>query len=164
MTDDLNRKLNAIVGAALRAMASTGVPDDHLGSFAAEHREKVAEILGVKPQSSEAPDLVAVVEEAVERVLKKHQPAAGSQSATPKFVRKTVLVNGQRTSITLKGETYNQLLKRESGKPRKAAKVLHQLAMSAPPDVGNRSGWVEARLQGLLQAQEVDAAKISTRH
>lgn len=162
MNDDLKRKLNAIVGSALRALAESGAPDDLLGSFAADHREKVAGILGLVPQPQETPDLVTIVEQAVERVMQRHVAASptGSRATT---VRKYVLVDGKRTSVTIKAATFSELLAREGGN-KEALRVVNQLADGAPDDVGNRSKWVEERLQALLNANSATTSSSAARH
>jgi hypothetical protein len=163
VTDDLNRKLNAIVGAALKAMADSGAPDEVLGAFAADHRDKVAGILGLAPQRVEAPDLVAVVEQAVQRVLDRHESTTKTATG-PKKVRKYVLVDGKRTSVTIYGDTFNGLLAREGGEQRSAMKIVNQLANTMPVGGANRSNWVEQRLQALLHTDIEQSSASAARH
>ena len=67
--DEAEDPLDAIVGAALKAMADSGAPRARLGAFAASFREEVAEILGRKPPPAPAPDLLQLVTHAVRQAL-----------------------------------------------------------------------------------------------
>ena len=64
--DALNRKLDAIVGAFVRALIESGMDDAIIGALAASHRAKVADILGVEElPPAGPPDLLALVRTAI---------------------------------------------------------------------------------------------------
>ena len=82
--DPLDPKLNAIVGAAVRALVESGADDERIGAFAAAHRVRVAEILGLSPTPAGPPDLIEVVREAVRGVLSESGLAARPVRQTAK--------------------------------------------------------------------------------
>jgi hypothetical protein len=76
--------------------------------------------------------------------------------------RVNVEIAGRRTSLTLTRTVLDQLAK-VKGSPLKAKSVIQDLANSAPVNVENRSGWVEARLLGVLALADQDGAS-AARH
>ena len=63
------RKLNAIVGAAIKVMIESGADDEFIGSSAASYRRKVAKILGEPVEALDLPDLLSIVSQAVRQAL-----------------------------------------------------------------------------------------------
>lgn len=59
------RKLNAIVGAALRGFVESGADNEFIGAFAASYREDVSKILGTSGEALGPPDLLDIVTQAV---------------------------------------------------------------------------------------------------
>jgi hypothetical protein len=139
------RKLNAIVGAALKALVESGAGDEFVGAFAATHRTKVASILGAAEPPADSPDLVAVIAQAVGVAFE--QAGIGKRKGGSSR-RINVLVGGRRTSLTVNPALMDRLIQIEG--PRKAKLVIQDLANTAPTDVKNRSGWVEERLTSVL--------------
>lgn len=146
--NDLDPKLNAIVGAAVRALVETGADDERIGAFAAAHRVRVAEILGLSPAPAGPPDLVELVREAVRGVLTETGLTARPVRQTAKRV--FVLVAGKRTSVTVDPRLF-QKLSEVNGGDAKAQAVIRDLATKAPSDTSNRSGWIEQRLIAITQ-------------
>lgn len=141
-----SRKLDAIVGAAIKALAESGAADEFVGSFAASHRGKVARILGLAaPEPEQAPDLVAIVTKAVEDAMAKLAVPAKEGSRAPRARRVYVTVAGRKTSVTLAEASIDKLVA-SAGDRRKAMGVIQQLAARAPADVPNRSKWVEQHM------------------
>ena len=148
-TDNDARKLNAIVGAAIKAMAETGADDEVVGAFAASHRIKVAHILGQNETVPAAPDLVEIVTQAVANALNQNGLVSTPSRSLPTVRRFNVEVSGKRTSLTLSATAIAKL--EQATGTRKAAKaVIQGFADSAPTDVPNRSGWVEERLAAYM--------------
>ena len=148
MNDDELRKLNAIVGSAIKALAESGADDALVGSFAASHRAKVAQILGHSEKSTEAPDLLSLVTQAVGAALANAGVLA--KQGRPRSTRRVyVNVAGRRTSLTLRAESMDKLAE-STGGSKQASAAIQSLASSAPVDVANRSRWVEERLPGLI--------------
>ncbi len=146
--DNLDAKLNAIVGAALRALMETGADDSQVGAFAAEHRVKVAAILGADSVPAGPPDLASLVREAMKGVLTEAGLTLAKAKSTTKRI--FVVVGGKRTSITVDPGLFEKL-SASSGGSTKARAVIRDLASKAPSTVSNRSGWIEERLIAITQ-------------
>ncbi len=146
-------KVDAIVGAALKAMADSGVSRARLGAFALNFREEVAEILGLKATKPEEPDLLSLVTQAVKQAMADPALVAALPRRRPAPAKKRVwvLVNGKATSVTLSAESLSRLEETAGGR-KKAKSIIQQLAESAPPDVINRSGWIQERLTAFSAA------------
>lgn len=157
--DSDTRKLNAIVGAAIKALTDSGAGDEYVGSFAASHRAKVASILGHSEPAAEAPDLLAIVTRAVGLALEQ---AGVGKRKEPSTKRVNVEIAGRRTSLTLSRSVLEKLAQAK-GTKQQAKAVIQDLANTAPLDVENRSGWVEERVVGVLALSEQDSAS-SARH
>lgn len=140
------RKLNAIVGAALKSLVESGAGDEFVGAFAISHRAKVAKILGAAEPQADSPDLLSVVTQAVGLALEQAGVTRRKESSTKRI---NVEVAGRRTSVTLSRAVLDQLVK-SKGSNQKAKLVIQDLANTAPVNVENRSGWVEERLLGVL--------------
>lgn len=149
MVDDSEkRKLDAIVGAAVRALAESGADDAYVGAFAASHREKVATILGLGGQrQQQPPDLLKLVTEAVQKAMMGAQPVPRKPAGASAVTRVYVTLNGKPTSLSLDKDRVSKL--KEALGPKEARKAITELAQSAPQGVKNRSGWVEARMLNL---------------
>jgi hypothetical protein len=157
--DDLElRKLNAIIGASIKALADSGAEDEFIGAFALSHRQKVSKILGVKSEDGlQPPDLQAMITQAVEQAL----GAAGlrKRPSRRKTERVHVLVGGRRTSVTLGQATVASLVEVKGDKQAKA--LIQELASGAPADTGNRSRWVDERVRAFLASPHAPTASTS---
>lgn len=148
MTNDEQRKLNAVVGSAIRAMVDSGADDAFVGAFAASHRVQVSRILGYSEQPVEAPDLLALVTQAVEQALANGGTSNKREHKRTKQ-RVYVTVDGRRTSLTLRSDSIAKLID-SAGSAKKATVMIQSLATSAPSNVDNRSEWVDERLAAML--------------
>jgi len=145
--DDLElRKLNAIVGASVKALADSGADDEFIGAFASSHRQKVSQILGHPEEALQPPDLQAMITQAVEQAL----DAAGlrKRPSRRKTERVHVLIGGRRTSVTLGQATVADLMRTKGAKQAKA--LIQELANGAPSDTDNRSRWIDERIRAFL--------------
>lgn len=140
------QKLNAIVGAAIRSLVESGAEDAFIGQFASSHRIKVAGILGLRESPVVAPDLLAVVTQAVANALEQ---AGVGRKRESQAQRINVEVGGKRTSVTISKTLIDQLTKARGSK-QEAKAVIQELASSAPASTPNRSGFVEERIQAVL--------------
>lgn len=140
------KKINAIVGAALKSLVESGAGDEFVGAFAMAHRDKVAKILGAAEPEADSPDLLSVVTQAVGLALEQAGVTRRKESNTKRI---NVEVAGRRTSVTLSKTVLDQLVK-SKGSTQQAKLVIQDLANTAPVNVENRSGWVEERLLGVL--------------
>lgn len=139
-------QIDAIVGAALKAMVESGVNRARLGAFAANFRVEVAEILGRSPAKPAEPDLLTIVKQAVREVVADPANAVAPRRARAKTAQRVyVTVNGKATSMTLSVESLASL-DEISGARKKSKAIIQQLAESAPANVSNRSRWVQERL------------------
>ena len=157
--DSETRKLNAIVGAAIKALAESGAADEFVGAFAASHRAKVASVLGASEPAPDSQDLLAIVTQAVG--LAMEQAGIGKRKE-PTTKRVNVEIAGRRTSLTLSRAVLDKL-SQAKGTKQQAKAVIQDLANTAPMDVENRSGWVEERLLGVLTLADQDGAS-AARH
>lgn len=162
VNDDLDlRKLNAIVGSAIKALAESGADDELIGAFAATHREKVSKILGRPEEALQPPDLQEIVTQAVSHALEVVGVAQKVKSNTT--TRVNVVIAGKRTTVTIQKETIGKLAQVRGG-GRQAKAFIQEVALSSPPDVANRSNWVEARLQNFLSFSPKAASSAEMRH
>jgi hypothetical protein len=146
--DSEKRKLDAIVGAAVRALAESGADDAFVGAFAAAHRDKVATILGIAEQKQQQPpDLLDLVTEAVQKAMAGVQTVPRKPAGSSAVTRVYVTLNGKPTSLSLDKERVLKL--KEALGAKEARRAISELAQSAPQGVKNRSGWVEARMLNL---------------
>jgi len=158
VSDDLElRKLNAILGSAIKALAESGADDEFIGAFALSHRQKVSRILGQPEEALQPPDLQAMITQAVEQAM----DSAGlrKRASRRKTQRVHVLIGGRRTSVTITQATVSRLVEVKGAK--QARGVIQELANSAPADTGNRSGWVEDRVRALLNFSSSPVASAS---
>lgn len=161
--DHSSQKLNAIVGAALRALALAGAEDEVLGAFAAEHRVKVAEILGISSQAPVTVDLQTIITNAVTEGVRQSHLALGlggglshAKSAKGAVKRVYVTVAGKRTSLTVPNDLFERVATNLGGlKP--AMKVIREYANQAPANK-KRSSWTEQQLTSLLTLSNTDGA------
>jgi hypothetical protein len=155
-------EIDAIVGAALKAMVESGAGRARLGAFAASFRDEVAGILGRTPEKPAEPDLLQLVTLAVRQALTDPalsatggaaKPAARSEPAKRIYVS----VAGKPTSVTLSADAYRQL-EGAAGSRKQAKAIIQQLAGTAPQDAPNRSGWVQERMLAFAGATAADAS------
>jgi hypothetical protein len=146
---DILRKIDAIVGSAIRDLAATGASDEELGAFAAAHRTKVAKLLDAPlAAASEPPDIVEVVQQAVESTLLgagliKKKPE--TKKARLPAARVVLTVHGKRTTVTIPNATMELLVQRE-GSLRSARKLVNRVAAGVPAGEANRSAWVNDQI------------------
>lgn len=157
--DSDTRKINAIVGAAIKALAESGAGDEFVGAFAASHRAKVASLLGASEPAADSQDLLTIVTQAVGIALERAGAGKRKEHTTK---RVNVEIAGRRTSLTINRSILDQLVKAK-GSPQKAKSVIQDLANTAPANVDNRSGWVEERLLGVLALTDQGGAS-AARH
>ena len=155
-SDDIElRKLNAIVGSALRALVESGATDEFIGEFAASHRAKLVKIMCFPEEALQPVSLEQIVATAVAQALEKTGKAAAKSSKVP-TQRINVIVGGRRTSITIGGETVARLVASKGEK--QANEVIRDIASKVPKETKNRSGWIEERLQLLLSFADGEGA------
>lgn len=158
MNDDEKHKLNAIVGAAVKALAESGAEDAVIGAFADSHRSKVAQILGHSANHEPAPDLLQLVTQAVSIAIANTGLMKQKRKKRQAKRRVAVVVFGKRTTLTLSGESLDKLAK-VTGGVRQASAAIQALAASVPIEETNRSQWVEQRLIGLIASQSPETSE-----
>ena len=159
---DSEEQIDAIVGAALKAMAESGAGRARLGSFAASFRGEVIEILGRKAAKPAEPDLLELVTQAVKSAIADpaiNKTLATSKEGKPAKVKASrfyVVVAGKATSVTLTAESVAKLS--ELARDAKTTKAfIQQLAESAPANA-NRSRWVQENLLSFSAPSQDNAA------
>jgi hypothetical protein len=154
------RKLNAIVGAALRGLVDAGATDEAIGAFAHDHRARVAELLGVGAAAQSAEIDLTVV---VQRVLQELGAAPARVGRKP-AARVVVQVRGSKTSISIQHSLLDRLVAARGGEKTRAVSTIEELANAAPASVANRSRWVAQRVEAILQAPVGNEAGSPARH
>lgn len=157
MTESETRKLDAIVGSAIRALVENGADDAAVGRFAASHRAHVAQILGQPAELPGPPDLLALVTQAVQQAMSM---TAAAPRRAPARKRLTVeLTNGRRTSVTVDASLLQALQASKGGSRPQATAFIQELARNAPDEAANRSGWVHDKLREIVaQAPDLQAS------
>jgi hypothetical protein len=151
VTDDTERKkLNAIVGAAIKGLVESGADDEAIGSFAEAHRRKVASILGGGSIESSAPDLLELVTRSVRQVLRE-EGAVPRRTKRARTQRVYVQVAGKQTSLTIAAHVMEQL---SGAHGMHARTVIQEIVDQAPEQISNRSAWVQERIVAALKLQE----------
>jgi hypothetical protein len=144
------RKLNAIVGSALRGLVESGASDEAIGAFAHDHRVKVSQLLGVGDAPAQQVDLESLVTSVVGKVLDEMGLAPGKSARKP-AARIIVDVRGAKTSISINQALMNRLVAAKGGEKGAAKATLEELANAAPADARNRSKWVAERVEAILK-------------
>ncbi len=139
------RQLNALVGSAVRGLVESGADDEAIGEFAASYREKAAKILGRPTEALHRPDLAEVIQSAVAQALS----ASGPRPSRRQNDHFTVMINGQKTSITLHKRIVAALTEAK-GSSRAANRFIREVARDVPGSAENKSAWVEQRIEALL--------------
>jgi len=139
------RQLNAIVGAAIRALVESGADDESIGSFAATHRTKVSAILGQPELSLQQPDLADLVQKAVLAAIEQ-KSGIGRRQTTERF---NVIIAGRRTSLSINKEVVSKLTLAK-GSRGAASKTIRRIAVDTPSNEENKSAWVEERILTFL--------------
>lgn len=153
------RKLNAIVGAAIKALAVSGADAEFVAEFAVSHRAEVAAILGPvestppKVLSVESPDLLAIVKQAVSEVVGGLDLRGKVRPARVTACRVNVTINGKRTCITISRSIESQLVQATGGWEQ-AKPVIQEIADTVPSSVNNKSAWIADRLKAYLAFRE----------
>ncbi len=166
MTDEdiKDRQLNAIVGAAIRALAESGADDEAIGAFAASHRVKVAHLLGNPEQALQPPpDLQTIIQHAVSSALES-AGVGGKKPLGKTTERFNVEIAGRRTSLSIDKEVVAKL-SQAKGTRKAANKFVQEIAKGVPEGTVNRSGWVEERILAFLDFRNTPgSAPASPRH
>lgn len=144
-TDQDIRKLNAIVGSALRGLVESGASDEAIGAFAHDHRSKVSQLLGLESAPAQQVDL----ENVVAKVLEQMGFAPGKPERKP-AARIIVEVRGSKTSISMSRALMDRLVAAKGGQRKAANATIEELANAAPADVRNRSRWVADHVETIL--------------
>jgi hypothetical protein len=156
-------KLDALVGTAVLGMVASGASAAAIEAFAARFRAEAAEILG-DVQKDEAPDLHAVVRNAVDSALDAKfgtgtKAESAQQSKTRSKTQRVAVVTaaGKRTMVTLPVSLMNQL-NSVTGSSKKTSAMVKEIASSAPENLSNRSKWLTERLQSFaIELQQPQA-------
>lgn len=155
------RQIDAIVGAALKALVESGADDEFIGAFAENHRTKIAHILGITEAQNALPDLESIIAAAVTNAL----ATAGldnQRKSRAKTKRVNVSIAGKRTSVTVNTQILSKLI--ESKGAKQAIKIIEELSNSAPQQPG-RSKWVMQRLESILAFAPAGSAAVGvSRH
>lgn len=168
MDDDeiKDRQLNALVGGALRGLVESGADDEAVGAFAASYRQKAAKILGRPLEALNPPDLKEVIKLAVAEALADGQQA---HQAAPKKSRKqnehfTVMIRGQKTSVTIHKDVIAQLTEAKGDKAE-VSRFVREVAKDVPETVENKSEWIEERIATIMRFKtEATGSTSSARH
>ena len=159
-------QLNAIVGAAIQAMAEAGVSAQHLGAFAASYRIQVEKILGNATTLGE-PDLLGLVKTAVREVMADSvpDPRKAETGRSAEAVRRIyVRIGERRTSVSIPADVYAAVVAREAGSTRKAARWIESVAQQAPEDVDNRSAWIVEQMRAMHALGEIPTESLGVPH
>lgn len=159
--DDTNGKIDAIVGAAVRALANGQSDDKTLGAFAASFRRKVAATLLEGAAEPEPPDLLAVIRQAVSDAIREERGGILSERRLRK-ARVTVQVKGVRTSVTISADLADKYTQVFKGNKQAARNSLNSLAESCPAGV-IRSQWMEERMRAVV-VMEAERSNRSATH
>lgn len=143
-----DRQINAIVGAALRALIETGADDEAVGAFAITHRNSVARILGQPEETLATPDLQSVVYQALRLAMEEagFKPRRSKGKTTQRL---NVEIFGRRTSLSISDELLVRLIEAKGNK-KTANKFVQEIARNVPNGTENRSAWVEQRIKAFL--------------
>lgn len=149
MGDDLQqRRLNAIVGEAIKGLVESGADSEFIGAFAVSHREKIASLMGLTsalPPS--APDLLELVAKGAQLALEQAGLIKKPREGTAKRV--SVVVGGKRTTVSVSQQLMRQLTE-SRGNESSAVRLIQDVAAHVPLDAENRSAWIEDRLRSVL--------------
>ena len=143
------QQIDSLVGAAIRGLVESGATDTRIGAFAAEHRVKVAQILGLAPDAPDAPDLLAIVTEAVKAALANTKHAQRRPLGPEGSQAVNVLVGGKRTSVKVSRGVLTRIEESRGGRAPARA-LVEALSNQVPSYITNRSRWVEGELIKLL--------------
>jgi hypothetical protein len=147
------KTVNAILGEALTLLAKDGVPAEQVGSFALAYPERVFAVLGrPQPPVEHVPDLVKLIRDAMASFVADGGLISGvADRGSPdrRLVRVNVLVNGQRTTVSITKALLDKVAT-ETGSDRAARSLVRELAAQAPTDVKSRSVWLDRQLQAHL--------------
>lgn len=158
-----DRQLNALVGGALRGLVESGVDDEAVGAFAASYRLKAAKILGHPQEALNPPDLTEVIKQAVAQALAAsgQPPSKKSRKQNDHF---TVMIRGQKTSVTIHKDVIAQLTEAKGGKAE-VSRFVREVAKDVPETVENKSEWIEERIATIMRFKtEATGTTGSARH
>ncbi len=138
----------------MQSLVEAGATAEVIGAFALSYPAKVTALAG-KPQADEVPvDLVRIINQAVQDAVGLAIPrkAPRSPSDIP-LARFTIVIDGQRTSVTLPRATVNTMEK-VLGSRKEVGKLVNALGAKLPPGIANRSGWITRQLQDYAATEE----------
>ena len=151
------RKVNEIVGEALKALVDSGVPVEFVGSFATTYPAKVAQIMGSPGKPVASMDLEQLIQATVARTVETVVAGRPRKLREHTVTKVNVTVHGKRTTVTL-GKELLASLASVCGSPRKATEIVRRCAQDAPLNVENRSAWMAEKLQGYLSHDSLSLA------
>jgi hypothetical protein len=165
MDDDeiKNRQLNALVGGALRGLVESGADDEAVGAFAASYRLKAAKLLGHPQEALNPPELTEVIKQAVAQALAAsgQLPSKKSRKQNDHF---TVMIRGQKTSVTIHKDVIAQLTEAKGDKAA-VSRFVREVAKDVPETVENKSEWIEERIATIMRFKtEATGTTSSARH
>lgn len=152
------RKVNEIVGEALKALVDSGVPVEFVGAFATTYPAKVAQIMG-SPRPVASLDLEQLIQATVARTVETVIAGRPRKLREQTVSKVNVTVHGKRTTVTLGKELLASLVS-VCGSPRKATEIVRRCAQDAPLNVENRSAWMAEKLQGYLPMDSLPLASV----
>ncbi len=143
--------LNAILGEAIKALVESGASAAFIGGFSSTHGARFAKHLQIPVESP--PDLKAVITEAVQQALSASPALSVSmENGKKELVRLQVLVNGRRTSVSVRKSRVEQVIQL-AGTRQEGHRIVRDLAGRAPDGLKNRSGWLDSQIEAYLQLQ-----------
>lgn len=147
-------KLDAIVGAAIQALANAGADARMIGSFAAQHRQKVAELLNIPSTPTPVVDMKELVDLAVTTVTNALQERGVLRAnSSPRLERLNVIVGKTRTTVSVEKPTLDKLIEM-MGSKKAAKQYIEQVANNAPKGTPNRTDWVTEQLTTYIQLED----------
>lgn len=142
-----NTVVDTLVGTALKAMVESGVDATRIGSFAAQYRAQVTQILQLT-QPPQEPDLLAIVTQAVKTAMATeapHRQDAGKLNMNKQRIY--ISVRGRRTSVCIAPQVIERV--RAELPNRNMRSLIEAVAQDVPDGVENRSDWISQRLMSM---------------
>ena len=161
--DIVERQVNAIVGAAIRALVESGADDTFIAQFALSHRIKVASILEHREPTA-PPRLEDIISATIDEIVKRG--LVPSAPRKEKAQRINVLINGVRTSVTVPG-TLMEALVSNAGTLKEARQMIKLAAtdLDAHVETNQRSSVLRTQLERQLASiKQAAAPRSTTRH
>ena len=127
---------------------------DKRWTLVSKHRDKVADILGVRTAALQEQELRAklaqeIVEDLAQSLL---NPVLSKHGDDFKKIRLNVKQKGERVSVTVSEQLYKQMT---DSMGRSAAKAkIDEIVDRCPEDVPNRSSWLNNEIKNLMVVSE----------